>query len=150
MQPSPELLLIGQIMQLPPFNQILVELVVDGSDQITVSLCHLLICYFHLNLSQVLFPCCVLGSKFMSVWKIAELIKVEDKTYICVLCKTQDNSMEPGVSYFPRFIMTVNSISTDPPCKNGNARFTTIPFETVSDQVWNAYFCLIKLFVFIT
>ena len=30
-------------------------------------------------------------------------------------------------------------ISNNPPCKYGNARFTTLPSKTLSDQVWIRY-----------
>ena len=30
---------------------------------------------------------------------------------------------------------TVRAILSDPPCKDGNARFTTMPWKTFSDQV---------------
>ena len=46
---------------------------------------------------------------------------------------------------------TGSLISSDPPCKNGNARFTTVPFKNLSDQVWNRYSCFVSssyLFLF--
>ena len=45
---------------------------------------------------------------------------------------------------------TVSVISSDPPCKDGNARFTTVLLKALSDQVWIRYacFCVIKLFYF--
>ena len=36
-------------------------------------------------------------------------------------------------------------ISGDPPCKDGNARFTTVPLKALSDQVWT----FLKLFILI-
>ena len=30
---------------------------------------------------------------------------------------------------------TVGVISSDPPCKDGNARFTTVPLKALSDQM---------------
>ena len=30
---------------------------------------------------------------------------------------------------------TVSVISSDPPCKDGNARFTTVPLKALSDQI---------------
>jgi len=46
---------------------------------------------------------------------------------------------------------TGSLISSDPPCKNGNTRFTTVPLKALSDQVWKRYsfFCIFKLFIFI-
>ena len=32
---------------------------------------------------------------------------------------------------------TVRIISSDPPCKDGNAWFTKVPFKDLSDQVWS-------------
>jgi len=42
-------------------------------------------------------------------------------------------------------------ISNDPSCKDGNTRFTIIPFTVLSDQVGNrtSYFCVWKLLIFI-
>ena len=37
---------------------------------------------------------------------------------------------------------TVSVISSDPSCTDGNARFTTVPFKALSDQVWIRYQCL--------
>ena len=34
-----------------------------------------------------------------------------------------------------RFKVTVRVISSDSPCQNGNARFTTVHFKALSDQV---------------
>ena len=31
--------------------------------------------------------------------------------------------------------MTVSVVSSDPSCKDGNARFETVPFNILSDQV---------------
>ena len=41
--------------------------------------------------------------------------------------------------------------SCDSPCKDDNARFTTVPFKALSDQVRIIYqcFCFIELFIFI-
>ena len=36
---------------------------------------------------------------------------------------------------FPHFKVTVSVISSDPPCKDGNARFTTVPSKALFDQV---------------
>ena len=33
-------------------------------------------------------------------------------------------------------LKTVSVISSDNPCKNGNARFTTVPIKSLSDQPW--------------
>ena len=47
---------------------------------------------------------------------------------------------------------TVSVISSDPPCKDGNARFTTGPLKALPDQVWIRHSCLFifKLFIFIS
>ena len=43
---------------------------------------------------------------------------------------------------FPAFLKgTVSVISSNPLCKNGNARFTNLPLKALSDQVWNRYSC---------
>ena len=34
---------------------------------------------------------------------------------------------------------TVSVISSNPPCKDGNARFTTVPLKALCDQVWVRY-----------
>ena len=49
------------------------------------------------------------------------------------------------------FKETVSVISSDPSCKDGNARFTTIPLKPLSDQVFVRYQCFgfFKLFIFI-
>ena len=39
----------------------------------------------------------------------------------------------------PDLKRTVCIISTDPLCKDGNVRFTTVPFKAWSDQVWIRY-----------
>ena len=39
-------------------------------------------------------------------------------------------------------IVTVRVISSDPPCKDDNARFTTVTLEAFSDQVLIRYECL--------
>ena len=46
---------------------------------------------------------------------------------------------------------TVLLISGDPLCKDGNARFTTVPSKALSDQVWIRYqcFCFFNLFIVI-
>ena len=31
---------------------------------------------------------------------------------------------------------TVSVVLSDPPCKDGNAWFTTVPLKALSDQVW--------------
>ena len=36
----------------------------------------------------------------------------------------------------------VSVISSDPPCKDGNAWFTTVLLKALSDQVWIKYQCL--------
>ena len=36
---------------------------------------------------------------------------------------------------------TLSVIANDPPCKDGNGRFTTIPLKPLSDQVWISYLC---------
>ena len=36
----------------------------------------------------------------------------------------------------------VSVISSDPPCKDDNARFTTVPLKAVSDQILIRYECL--------
>ena len=37
---------------------------------------------------------------------------------------------------------SISVISKDPPCKAGNARFTTVDLKALSDQVLNRYQCL--------
>ena len=39
--------------------------------------------------------------------------------------------------------------SSEPPCKDGNTRFTAVPLKVLSDQVWTRYqcFCFVKLFI---
>ena len=45
--------------------------------------------------------------------------------------------------------MTVRVISSDPQCKDDNARFTTVPLEAFSDQVFIRYLCFVSLKVII-
>ena len=41
------------------------------------------------------------------------------------------------IMYFVTLLLkgTVSVISSDPPCKDGNARFTTVSLKALSDQV---------------
>ena len=36
---------------------------------------------------------------------------------------------------------TVRVISSNPPMKNDNARFTTVPLKSLSDKLFGSYFC---------
>ena len=38
---------------------------------------------------------------------------------------------------------TLSVISSDPPCKDGITRFTTVPLKALSDQVWIRYTCFL-------
>ena len=52
---------------------------------------------------------------------------------------------------FPyRIFIYVSVMSCNPPCNDGNARFTTVPWKALSIQVWIRYqcFCLFKQFIF--
>ena len=42
---------------------------------------------------------------------------------------------------------TVSVILSDPPCKDANARFTTVPLKALSDQVWIRYSCFFLFFL---
>ena len=48
-----------------------------------------------------------------------------------------------------RFKGTVSVISNDPPCKEGNVRFTTVPLKGLSNKAWirNSCFCFFKLLI---
>ena len=41
---------------------------------------------------------------------------------------------------------TVRVISSEPPCKDANARFTTVPIIVLSDLVWIIFFFIISDF----
>ena len=43
---------------------------------------------------------------------------------------------------FKAFKGTVSVISSDPQCKDGNVRFTTIPLLALTNQGWNKCQCL--------
>ena len=49
------------------------------------------------------------------------------------------------------FDLTEGVLSNNPLCKNGNARFTTVPLKALSGQFWIRYswFCFFKLFIFL-
>ena len=48
----------------------------------------------------------------------------------------------------------INKVSSGPPCEDGNARFTVVPFKASSDQVWiikyKSMFIILKTNYFLT
>ena len=44
--------------------------------------------------------------------------------------------------YFYGIKGTVSVISSDPPCTNGNAQFSTVPIKSLSHRAWIQYQCL--------
>ena len=54
----------------------------------------------------------------------------------------------PNANFFYKGKGTVNVIKGNPPCKDGNTRFTQVPIKALSDQVGMRYqsFCFLELF----
>ena len=75
----------------------------------------------------------------LEIWPISSLFF---EGYYCESGINSWNEKYPWRTWTPALTGTVNLISSDPPCKDGNARFTTVPFKDLSDQAWirNAYF----------
>ena len=50
-----------------------------------------------------------------------------------------------SIIIYINYIGTVSIISSDPPCKDGSAIFTTVPFKSLSDQSCEKYCRFSKL-----
>ena len=104
------------------------------------------------------------GSKVKTHWKLCNkgfsLSDSKDKRdlKIWVYCDPLDFPVHLGVKlniFLLVFKGSVSVISSDPPCKDNTARLPTVPFESLSDDVWTevdkyVFVSLNYLFSFVT